>query len=183
MKEIVITHNDAGQRLDKFLSKSFKDLPQSLMYKAIRTKNIKRNGKRCTPADRLEEGDVLALYIKDELLQPSCFRYDFMSASTKLDIVYEDEHLLLLNKPTGLLVHPDENEYRDTLIGRIQRYLYEKGEYIPDNENSFTPSLVNRIDRNTCGIVIAAKTAAALRILNDKLKHRARNSPKARRDH
>ena len=172
MKQIVILRNDAGQRLDKFLSKTFRDLPMSLLYKCIRTKDIKRNGKRCTPADRLEEGDVLTLYIKDELLQPSPTQHDFMSAPAKLSVVYEDEHVLLLNKPTGLLVHPDDNEYRDTLIARVQRYLYEKGEYDPDKENSFTPALVNRIDRNTCGIVIAAKTAVALRILNNKLKQR-----------
>ncbi len=98
--------------------------------------------------------------------------YEFMHASKALDIVYEDEHVLLLNKKAGLLVHPDNHEFGDTLIFRVQRYLYEKGEYQPDKENSFAPALVNRIDRNTEGIVIAAKTAAALRILNEKLKNR-----------
>ena len=95
-----------------------------------------------------------------------------MHASRHLDIVYEDEHVMLLNKKAGLLVHPDDKEFADTLIFRVQRYLYEKGEYDPAAEQSFTPALVNRIDRNTCGIVIAAKTAAALRILNEKLKNR-----------
>ena len=98
--------------------------------------------------------------------------YDFLTAAKQLDIVYEDDNLLLLNKKAGLLVHPDDKEFRDTLIARVQRYLYEKGEYDPGQENSFAPALVNRIDRNTCGIVIAAKNAAALRILNDKLKKR-----------
>ncbi len=172
MKSVTIGKNDAGQRVDKFLSKAFRTLPPAVMYKEIRRKNIKLNGKRCEISTRLQEGDVLALYVKDEFLEEAQPTYDFLAASRRLNIVYEDEHLLLLNKEAGLLVHPDEQEYRDTLITRVQRYLYEKGEYRPQDEASFTPALVNRIDRNTCGIVIAAKTAEALRILNDKLKTR-----------
>ncbi len=169
---ITVTKNDAGQRLDKFLTKTYKNLPMPLLYKAIRKKDVKRNGKRCEAADRLVEGDVIGLFLPDDVLTHVPPTYDFMHASKTLDIVYEDEHILLLNKKAGLLVHPDNNEYHDTLIFRIQRYLYEKGDYNPAAENSFAPALVNRIDRNTAGIVIAAKTAIALRILNDKLKHR-----------
>lgn len=172
MKTITIEKNDAGQRLDKFLTKTFRNLPVSMMYKYIRQKDIKLNGKRCEISTRLQQGDVLSLYVKDEFLTETAPVYDFLTASQQLDILYEDRHLLLLNKKAGLLVHPDEREFRDTLIARVQRYLYEKGEYDPAAENSFAPALVNRIDRNTCGIVIAAKTAAALRILNDKLKNR-----------
>ena len=172
MKTLTIQPNDAGQRLDKFLTKTFRSLPPALMYKAIRTKNIKLNGKRCAVSTRLEAGDTLTLYLKDDVLEETPAVYDFLSASRRLDIVYEDDNLLLLNKKAGLLVHPDDREYRDTLIARVQRYLYEKGSYDPAAENSFAPALVNRIDRNTCGIVIAAKTAAALRILNDKLRQR-----------
>ena len=112
------------------------------------------------------------MYINDEFFEKSETRYDFMGASKSLSIVYEDENIMLLNKKAGLLSHPDDNEYIDTLITRVKRYLYEKGEYHPDEETSFTPALVNRIDRNTAGIVIAAKTAAALRILNQKMKDR-----------
>lgn len=169
---ITITANDAGQRLDKFLTKTYRALPMSLLYKAIRKKDVRRNGKRCTAADRLETGDVLSLFLPDDTLETAPPTYDFMQASRQLDILYEDEHLLLLNKKAGLLVHPDDHEYQDTLIARVQRYLYEKGEYNPAEEQSFAPALVNRIDRNTCGIVIAAKTAVALRILNEKLKNR-----------
>ncbi|MBQ7302733.1 MAG: RluA family pseudouridine synthase [Clostridia bacterium] len=172
MQTIVIQKNDAGQRLDKFLTKTFRNLPVSMMYKYIRQKDIKRNGKRCTIADRLCEGDVLTLYIKDEFLIQAPPVHDFMSASRKLDIVYEDDHILLLNKKAGLLCHPDDREFGDTLIGRVQRYLFENGQYDPDAENSFAPALVNRIDRNTSGIVIAAKTAEALRVLNQKLRDR-----------
>lgn len=172
MKTVTVGKNDAGQRVDKFLTKTFPLLPVSMMYKYIRQKDIKLNGKRCQIADRICEGDVISVYAPDEFLAPAASKYEFQYAGTKLDIVYEDKNILLLNKPVGLLVHPDENEYRDTLIFRVQRYLYEKGEYQPDCENSFVPALVNRIDRNTCGIVIAAKNAAALRILNEKLRKR-----------
>lgn len=172
MKQLTIAKNDAGQRVDKFLTKAFPNLPVSMMYKYIRQKDIKVNRKRCTNSQRLEEGDILTIYAPDEFLEQAAPVYEFMYAGTKLDIVYEDEHILLLNKPVGLLVHPDDTEYRDTLIFRVQRYLFEKGEYRPDTEASFAPALVNRIDRNTCGIVIAAKTAAALRILNEKLRRR-----------
>ncbi len=172
MKQITVKPNDAGQRLDKFLTKTFRLLPASMMYKAIRKKDIKRNGKRIAAEDKLEAGDVLSIYLPDDVLVQTAPVYEFMHASKTLSIVYEDEHMMLLNKPVGLIVHPDDSEYTDTLIFRVQRYLYEKGEYDPEAENSFAPALVNRIDRNTCGIVIAAKTAVALRILNDKLKHR-----------
>ena len=169
---LTITKNDAGQRLDKFLTKTYRHLPTALLYKAIRKKDIRLNGKRCEANSRLQEGDSVYLFLPDDALEVAPPTYAFMHASRTLDIVYEDEHVMLLNKKAGLLVHPDDKEFADTLIFRVQRYLYEKGEYDPAAEQSFTPALVNRIDRNTSGIVIAAKTAAALRILNDKLKNR-----------
>lgn len=172
MKTILVNANDAGQRIDKLITKTFRQLPTSLLYKGIRTKNIKLNGKRCQISTRVQEGDVVSLYLKDDVLTETPATPDFMTAGKELNILYEDENILLANKPAGLLVHPDENEYRDTLIFRIQRYLFEKGEYDPEKENSFTPALVNRIDRNTSGIVISAKNATALRILNEKLKKR-----------
>ena len=172
MKEFIITKNDATLRLDKFITKNCPTLPSSLMFKYIRTKRIKVNGKRAEISTRLNVGDTVTAYINDEFfvkLQP---QYDFLSAPATLDIVYEDENILLADKKQGLLVHPDKNEYTNTLIARIQHYLYKKGEYDPENENSFRPALANRIDRNTGGIVIAAKNAEALRILCDKIKDR-----------
>ena len=172
MKSFTIGKNEADQRFDKFITKTVPSLPQSLMYKYLRTKRIKLNGKKAEISARLKEGDIVEMYINDEFFIKEESVYDFMRASTNLDIIYEDENIILLNKKVGLLCHPDNNEYTDTLIGRVKRYLYEKGEYNPDEESSFTPALVNRIDRNTGGIVIAAKNAAALRILNKKLKDR-----------
>ena len=172
MRKFIIEKNDSGQRLDKFIAKAVPALPKSLMYKEIRRKNIKINGKRADISQKLCEGDEVSLYVKDEFFAPVRENYDFLSASKKLTAVYEDENVILLDKSVGILSHPDENEYNDTLISRVKRYLYEKGEYDPKKENSFTPALVNRIDRNTGGLVIAAKNSESLRILNEKLKNR-----------
>ena len=172
MKSFTIGKNDAGQRADKFIKKAVPNLPDALMYKYLRLKRIKLNGKRCEISTRLKEGDVFDMYINDEFFEQKFDKYDFMHASKNLSIVYEDENIMLLDKKVGLLSHPDEREYNDTLLTRIKRYLYENGSYNPADENSFTPALVNRIDRNTGGIVIAAKNAQTLRILNQKLKDR-----------
>ena len=172
MKTLDINANDAGQRLDKYLSKALPSLPQSLLYKYLRTKRIKVNGKKAEISLRLQTGDKIDLYINDEFFAPKEDTYSFLGAGKKLTILYEDGNILVLDKQPGLLSHPDDGEYVDTLITRVQRYLYEKGEYDPKREASFAPALANRIDRNTGGIVLAAKTAEALRILNEKLKNR-----------
>ena len=173
MRTVEIGKNDAGQRLDKFLQKKFKTMPKSMMYMYIRKKCVKRNGKKCAIDDTLCEGDVLTFYIKDEFFEKSEEKsYEFLKAPVKLSIVYEDENLLLLDKKPGVIVHPDKSYHFDSLVARVQHYLYEKGEYDPEAEHAFAPALVNRIDRNTGGIVIAAKNAESLRILNQKMKTR-----------
>ena len=174
MKELTIGRNDAGQRLDRFLAKAVPLLPASLAQKYIRLKRIKLAGKRVSRDTRLNEGDVLQLYINDEFFDtPSQDNAYLTVAAPKLNIVYEDENLLLVDKRPGLAVHPhDGAEYGKTLIDHIQAYLYAKHEWRPREENAFTPALCNRIDRNTGGIVIAAKNAEALRILNQKIKDR-----------
>lgn len=174
MKEFTIGPNDAGQRLDRFLAKAVPLLPASLAQKYIRIKRIKVGGKRAERDTRLCAGDVLQLYINDEFFDKPREDNAFLTvASPKLNIVYEDEHILLVDKRPGLAVHPhDGAEYGRTLIDHIQAYLYQKGEWRPRQENAFTPALCNRIDRNTGGIVIAAKTAEALRVMNQKIKDR-----------
>ena len=174
MKEFTITQNDAGQRLDRFLSKAVPLLPESLMQKYIRLRRIKLGGKRVERNTRLNVGDVLQLYINDEFFETPKAENAYLTVSApKLNIVYEDENILLVDKKPGLAVHPhDGAEYGKTLIDHIQAYLYAKREWRPCEENSFTPALCNRIDRNTGGIVIAAKNAVALRILNQKIKDR-----------
>lgn len=172
MKELIIQQNDAGQRLDKFLTKALPALPPSLLHKYIRLKRIKLGGKRVELNYRLQEGDTLQLYINDEFFESPAPEEVWRRVTPRLDIVYEDEHILLVNKPVGLVVHEDESQTPNTLINQIKAYLYQSGQWDPAREQSFTPSLCNRIDRNTGGIVIAAKTAAALRILNEKIRDR-----------
>jgi len=174
MKELTISGNDAGQRLDRFLSKAVPLLPASLAQKYIRIKRIKLNGARAERDTRLQAGDVLQLYINDEFFDKPREDNAYLTVATpKLNIVYEDEQILLVDKRPGLAVHPhDGAEYGRTLIDHIQAYLYQKREWSPRGENSFVPALCNRIDRNTGGIVIAAKTAEALRVMNQKIKDR-----------
>lgn len=173
MKEFIINQNDAGQRMDKFIAKSVPLLPMNLMYKYLRLKRIKLNGKRCEISTKLNTGDVVQMYINDEFFDGGAKdEYAFLSAPTSLSIVYEDENIMLLDKKCGLVVHEDESGTNDTLINRVQHYLFEKGEYDPQKEHSFAPALCNRIDRNTGGIVICAKNAESLRVLNQKIKDR-----------
>lgn len=172
MKEFQIKKNDAGQRLDKFLTKAVKGLPTSLMYKYIRTKKIKVNRARTEQKYVLQEGDVVQLFIKDEFFDsPERDNSALASITPKLTIVYEDENVILCNKRPGVLVHEDDEARDNTLIMHIKAYLYQKGEYDPDSEQSFAPALCNRIDRNTGGIVIGAKNAEALRVMNEKIKN------------
>lgn len=173
MKEFVIGKNDAGQRLDRWLGKTVPLLPAPLAQKYIRIKRVKLNGKGTVRDTRLSVGDQLQLYINDEFFETPTQENAFLSVfKPQLDIVYEDENLLLVNKRPGIVVHPDENERVNTLITHIQAYLYQKKEWSPYAERSFAPALCNRIDRNTGGIVIAAKNAEALRVMNQKVKDR-----------
>jgi 23S rRNA pseudouridine955/2504/2580 synthase len=171
MKKYIAGPNDANQRLDKFIQKTVKGLPPALLYKYVRLKRIKVNGKRAAADYRLAQGDVLELYIGDEFFCESA-KKSFLSAPARISVVYEDENIILVDKKPGLVVHEDDRGSADTLIKRVLRYLYEKGEYDPEKENSFTPALCNRLDRNTGGIVIAAKNAEALRMVNGKIKSR-----------
>ena len=172
MREFTIGKNDAGQRLDRFVAKNLPLLPPALLQKYIRLKRIKVNGKGSKRDVRLNAGDVLQLYINDEFFDKPSEENMFLTLfSPQLDIVYEDENLLLVNKRPGLVVHADETEKVNTLINHIQAYLYQKREWNPKWENAFAPALCNRIDRNTGGIVIAAKNAETLRIINDKIKN------------
>ena len=173
MRELTIGKNDAGQRLDRFLGKAMPLLPPALLQKYIRIKRVKCNGARCQRDQRLREGDVLTLYINDEFFdQPREDNLFLTLFQPKLTILYEDENILLADKRPGLVVHADETEKVNTLINHIQAYLYQKREWNPKWENSFAPALCNRIDRNTGGIVIAAKNAQALRILTAKIRDR-----------
>ncbi len=173
MKEYTIYKNDQGQRYDRFLQKLVPLLPAPLMQKYFRLKRFKCNGKAVKGDYRLCQGDVLQLYINDEFFQEFSPDTAYLSIVTpQVSPVYEDEHIIFLNKPSGVVVHHDENGEPNNLLSHLQAYLYQKREWKPREEQSFAPSLCNRIDRNTSGIVIAAKTAQALRVMNEKIKER-----------
>ncbi len=171
MRIITVNKNDAGQRLDKFLSKAVKGLPTSMMYKLIRTKKIKVNRKRTEQKYILVEGDEIQLFIKEEFFDsPEKDVGALERIVPKLNVLYEDDNIMLLNKRPGVLVHEDSDAGENTLIMHVKAYLCQKGEYDPYAEQSFAPALCNRIDRNTGGIVIAAKNAEALRVMNERIK-------------
>ena len=173
MRTLTVGRNDAGQRLDKFLTKALPTLPTSLMYKYIRTKKIKLNRKRAEQKTMISEGDEIQLFIREEFFdKPEKDLGALYRIRPKLSIVYEDENILLLDKRPGVLCHEDKEGGENTLIMHVKAYLAQNGEYDPDDEQSFAPSLCNRIDSNTGGIVIAAKNAEALRVMNDKIKYR-----------
>lgn len=167
MQEIKIGVNDAGQRLDRFLQKHYTTLTKSMMYKAIRNKKIKVNRKRCTHDQKLQEGDSILLFLPYEFLET---RQKACPVNTgSIDVVYEDDDIVLVNKPVGLLSQSDEKGLQDTLVNRIQYYLYQKKEYDPQRENSFAPAICHRLDKNTSGLILAAKNARALRLMNDAI--------------
>ena len=173
MKELTVRQNDAGQRLDRFIGKAVPLLPESLLQKYIRLKRIKLNGKGAKRDTRLQLGDTLQLYINDEFFEKPREENSWLKVGTpRLDLVYEDENILLADKKPGVLCHSAGVWDYNTLIANIQAYLAQKGEWRPKEENAFTPALCNRIDRNTGGIVIAAKNAETLRIVNDKIRDR-----------
>jgi len=173
MKEFAIGKNDAGLRLDRFVAKAAPLLPASLAQKYIRIKRIKVGGRGSRRDYKLTCGDTVQMYANDEFFEPPSAENAYLRvADPALDIIYEDDNILLVNKQAGVLCHSDGAYDYGSVISRVQAYLHQKGEWRPREENSFAPALCNRIDRNTFGIVIAAKNAEALRIVNEKIKLR-----------
>ncbi len=170
MKEIHIEKNDAGQRLDKFLLKAFPHLKKSALYKGVRNKKIKVNRKRCSFDQQLQEGDTILLFLPPDLLEEKNVE---IAQTGPVDVVFENEDLLVVNKPKGLLSMKDSAEKQDTLNDRIRYYLVSTGAYDPQKEHSFLPSIAHRLDRNTSGLVMTAKNAeAARRLAKDIQEHR-----------
>lgn len=169
MKEITITKNDANQRLDKFILKTFPLMTKSMMYKAIRNKKIKVNRKRCEFNQILIEDDHILLFLPPDVLEQ---KQREVVESKPLQIVYEDDNLLIVNKPAGLLSQSDSKESQDCLVQRVQSYLFESKQWDPNIEHAFAPTICHRLDRNTQGLVVAAKNAQALRIMNEAISQR-----------
>ncbi len=166
MTEIDIGKNEAGQRLDRFLRKYLKGAPLSYIYKIVR-KDVKLNGKRTGKDTILCEGDKLALYMKKEDIES--FRPSEVKVSSvkrTFEIIYEDDDIIAVSKPAGLLTHGNATEKKNTLVNQVTDYLIEKGDFVPRIEKSFRPAAANRLDRNTSGIVIFGKNSRSLRELN-----------------
>lgn len=169
MKEFEIKANDANQRVDKFIQKTCHKMPVNLMFRLIRQKKIKVNRKRCEPNQILNEGDKVFMFISEEFFEEKVT--DISKAKKLTNIIYEDDNILVVDKEIGLLVHRDVKDNQDTLIDRILKYLVETHKYDPKKENSFTPALANRLDRNTAGLVLACKNASTLRDINSMMKN------------
>ena len=171
MKSFTAGPNENGVRLSRFVEGVTKDMPRSMMYKAFRNKRIKVNGKRAEPDTRLSAGDLIELYINDEFFPPEGAKPVQKAApkkqpnQPKVTVIYEDENLAVLYKPTHLLCHSDRTGDAN-LVDAFTQYLTQKGEYDPHGENRFKPGICNRLDRGTEGLVLAAKSYAALRDLN-----------------
>ena len=171
MRELHVAKNDAGQRVDRFLQKAVPLLPGNLMQKYLRLKRIKVNGKRTERQYRLNEGDTIQLYINDEFFDVKSNKEPYLThPPPNLSICYEDEHILILIKPPGLLCHSGDRQGEITLIDQVKSYLYHSAQWLPEKEQSFVPALANRLDRGTGGLVLAAKSARALKLLNEKIR-------------
>lgn len=170
LKEIIIDKNENDQRLDRFLKKYLDKAPQGFVYKMIRKKNIKLNGERAQPESTIYEGDKIQLYLSDETIEK--FRTEKTEIKSKLipNILYEDDNIVLINKPVGILSHGASKEFEENIVDSLISYLIDKGDYVPRIEKTFTPSICNRLDRNTSGIIIGAKNYQALKLINKAIK-------------
>lgn len=170
--KVEIGNNEAGQRIDKFLRKWLKDVPLSAIYKGIRKGDIKVNGKKTKEKYSLNIGDIVETR---DIVTKGKKELNFIKVedNSKIKIVYEDENMLLVEKWPGVLVHADKKNGDATLTDYALSYLYDKGDYLPENEVTFTPASCNRLDRNTSGIVIFGKNYESLKILNEMIKERS----------
>ena len=171
MKEFKIEICNDGLRLDKFMSKVMQNASMSEIYKSLRKKKVRVNGKHKDGSYKISVGDTISMYINDEFFEKKDVAYTWTSASVDIDIVYQDENIIVVNKPSGMFSQ-DSKTSNDSLESRIRSYLYHKSEIDLNATPIFIPTLCHRIDRNTSGIVIAAKNSSALRILNEKIKNR-----------
>ena len=172
MKKLIIDENHANQRIDKYLKKLVCQAPSQLIYKMLRKKDVKVNGKKVKENYILQNHDVVELFLYEDKFQEYTKPQTIFDLKIEFDVLYEDEHILIVGKPAGLLVHEDIHEDMNTLSNQVLTYLYQKGEYDPHASLGFTPGPVHRLDRNTSGIVIFGKTMRALQDLNEMMKKR-----------
>ena len=181
MQTLTITQNEAGQRLDKLLTKYLNQAGKGFIYKMMRKKNITLNGKKCDGSERLEEGDQVKLFLSDETIEkfsvPDISGYagrpgNSRDGRKRLDIVYEDQHILVVNKPSGMLSQKAKDSEM-SLNEYILNYLIDSGKLPISQLRTFKPSICNRLDRNTSGLVVAGKSLAGLQVMNEVFKDRS----------
>ena len=172
MKEIIVTNDNKNQRLDKFLLKYLNDAPKGFVYKMLRKKNIKINGSKAVGSEILNENDVINIYLTDETVAKFSSKKQLALSSKDISIIYEDKHLLVVNKPRGVLTHPDSPNQEDTMLGRVLGYLHENNSFDISSESVFTPAFCNRLDMNTTGILVCGKSLDALQQLNKVISQR-----------
>lgn len=170
MREIIIDKNEAQQRLDRFLKKYLGEASQSFLYKMIRKKNIKLNGNRAKPEDIIQEGDIIQLYLSEETIEKFRTKKAEVKSGLTPNILYEDDNIVLINKPVGILSHSTGEKFEENIVDSLINYLILSSQYVPRIEKSFTPSICNRLDRNTSGIIIGAKNYKSLRYVNEAIR-------------
>lgn len=170
LQELDINKNDSGQRIDRFLRKYLGKAPRGFIYRMLRKKNIELNRKKAQPEDIIKEGDKIQLFLSDETIEKFKEDIDVIKTDIHLDIIYEDSNIMIINKPTGVLSHGTGQKYEPNIVDGMINYLIGKGEYKPRLEHNFTPSICNRLDRNTSGIVLGAKNYNSLKAFNEFMR-------------
>lgn len=171
MQLINANKNDAGQRLDKFLAKYMNQAPKSFFYKMLRKKNITLNGKKATGSEILNVGDEIKLFLSDETIEKFQGKTVTEYPTADLDVIYEDEHVIFLNKPAGMLSQKADDQ-NPSMVEYLIGYLLRKGAIDQEELARFKPSVCNRLDRNTSGLIVAGKTLSGLQFLSDVFKQR-----------
>ena len=172
MYKVTVDKNSDGQRADKFIKKILPLAPNSFIYKMFRKKDVKVNGVRIKEDTFVYEGDVMQLFLYEDKVKEFQEEVSIEHLAVQFEVVYEDEHILVVNKPAGLILHEDDKEKKNTLANQVLSYLYQKGEYDPKTSQGFIPGPVHRLDRNTSGLVIFGKTFSALKDLNEMVRLR-----------
>lgn len=172
MRLLTVRENEAGQRLDKLLAKYLNLAGKGFIYKMMRKKNIVLNGKKCDGSEKLAAGDEIKLFLAEETIEKFSQIKLQKVAPKKLDIIYEDDHIILINKPSGMLSQKAKDT-DESLVEYLISYLMQSGALTEENLRSFRPSICNRLDRNTSGLVVAGKSLPGLQIMGEVFKNRS----------
>lgn len=170
MRELKIGKNENDQRLDRFIKKYLEKAPAGFIYKMIRKKNIELNRKRAKPDTMIYEGDKVQLFLAEDTIKKFEAEKEEITTDKRLNIIYEDDNIVLINKESGMLSHGRGGEFEENVVDSLISYLIKTGDYVPRVEKTFTPSICNRLDRNTSGLMVGAKNYKSLKIINDAFK-------------